>query len=233
MLHVYSPQVLSFLRWEAYLVYIPPLFAACDQSAVFDLMERHSFATLVTHGTRGLLASHLPFLLDREVGEHGTLVAHMARANHHWREFADGVEALVIFQGAHGYISPAWYEEHPSVPTWNYAVAHAYGTPRIIDDEAGVRRILERLVITHESGRDQPWAMNLPEDYYASMTKGIVAFEIRINRLEGKFKLSQNRPDVDQRHVLDRLSGSDDPAQRALAHAMRRALTDDRALEVD
>jgi transcriptional regulator len=206
---------------EASLVYIPPLFAARDQAAVFDLIEKHSFATLVTNGRSGLMASHLPFLVDRELGEHGLLLAHMARANPQWKEFTEDSEALVIFQAEHGYISPAWYEVHPSVPTWNYAVAHAYGTPRIIANEADVRRILERLVRTNESGRGEPWEMNLPEDYFACMVQGIVAFEIPISRLEGKFKLSQNRPPVDQQHVLDRLTQSDDPDQRALGNRMR------------
>jgi transcriptional regulator len=187
-------------------------------------MEKHSFATLVTHGHGGMTASHLPFLLDRQAGEHGTLTAHMARANPQWREFANGVEALVIFQAEHGYISPAWYEVHPSVPTWNYAVAHAYGIPRVVEDAVAVRSVLERLVEANESGRDEPWTMSLPEDYYAGMVKGIVAFEIPIRRLEGKFKLSQNRPAVDQQHVLDRLTESDDPEQRALGTRMARTL---------
>jgi transcriptional regulator len=187
-------------------------------------MEAHSFATLVTRGERGLTASHLPFLLDREAGAHGTLLAHMARANDQWREFGDGAEALVIFQGEHGYISPAWYEVHPSVPTWNYAAAHAYGTPRVINDEADVRRVLERLVRAHESDRAEPWVMDLPEDYYAGMVRGIVAFEIPISRLEGKFKLSQNRPTVDQQHVLEHLTSSVDPDQQALGNLMARTL---------
>jgi transcriptional regulator len=205
-------------------VYIPPLFAARDQSAVFDVMEQFSFATLVTNGPDGLTASHLPFLLDRAAGEHGTLLAHMARANPQWQAFADDVEALVIFQGEHGYISPAWYEVHPSVPTWNYVVAHAYGVPRVMEQPDRVRRVLEALVSQHESGRDEPWAMNLPEEYYAGMVKGIVAFEIPISRLEGKLKLSQNRPLVDQKHVLERLAASSDANKHAMASRMKHAL---------
>jgi transcriptional regulator len=202
-------------------VYIPPLFAVHDQSAIFEVMEHFSFATLVTNGERGLIAAHLPFLLDREAGEHGTLTAHMARANPQWQEFSESAEALVVFQGEHGYISPSWYGVHPSVPTWNYAVAHAYGIPRVIDDGTAVRSVLERLVAANESGRDEPWTMSLPEEYYAGMVKGIVAFEIPIRRLEGKFKLSQNRPAVDQAHVLNRLTASADPEQQALGKRMR------------
>jgi transcriptional regulator len=205
-------------------VYIPPLFAAHDRSTVFDLMEQYSFATLVTNGERGLIASHLPFLLDRAIGENGLLLAHMARANPQWRDFDEGTEALVIFQGEHGYISPAWYEVHPSVPTWSYAVAHAYGLPRVIEDEARVQAILERLVNTNEAHRENPWNMDLPADFLATMVNAIVAFEIPISRLEGKFKLSQNRPVVDQRHVLDKLLASDDPAQKELGKRMSATL---------
>ncbi len=205
-------------------MYIPPLFAVHDKSAIFEVIERFSFATLVTHAQNGLIASHLPFMLDRESGDDGTLIAHMARANPQWRDFVDGDDALVIFQGEHGYISPSWYEVHPSVPTWNYAVVHAYGKPHIINDEADVRSVLERLVKTNETGRDEPWVMDLPDEYYAGMVKGIVAFEIPITRLEGKFKVSQNRPAVDQKHVLDRLITSDDPDQQALGERMRATL---------
>jgi transcriptional regulator len=205
-------------------VYIPPLFAVHNRSAIFDLVEQHSFAALVTNGERGMMASHLPFLVDREAGENGTLLAHMARANPQWHEFDGGDEALVIFQAEHGYISPAWYEVHPSVPTWNYAVAHAYGVPRVISDEVRVRALLQRLVHTHESPRDDPWPMELPDDYYGQMVKGIVAFEIPITRLEGKFKLSQNRPPADQRRVMDRLTDSHEADQQSLGKRMRATL---------
>src|SRR5206468_2683175 len=132
----------------------------------------------------------------------GTLLSHMARANDQWQDFARGAEALVIFQGHHTYISPSWYEIHPSVPTWNYMVVHAYGTPRLITDDDRIRAALRELVATHESAFDEPWPMDLPDDYLRKMLRGIVAFEIPITRLEGKFKLSQNRSERDRQLVI-------------------------------
>src|SRR5207302_3988638 len=107
------------------------------------------------------VASHLPFLVYPDVDEHGTLVTHLARANDQWQDFASGAEALVIFQGDHAYISPSWYAAHPSVPTWNYMVVHAYGVPRVIADDERIWEILRSLVSKHEAGFDQPWPMDL------------------------------------------------------------------------
>src|SRR5690606_20020293 len=140
----------------------------------------------------------------------GVLTAHLARANGQWKAF-DGGEALVIFQGAHAYISPAWYETHPSVPTWNYATVHVYGVPQIVDDAATIRRILGDLVENHERGRDPEWEMHVPDDYYAKMVQSIVVFELPISRIEGKFKLSQNRSEADQVSVIAHLSESGYP----------------------
>jgi len=147
----------------------------------------------------------------------------MARANAQWKDFDQGVEALVIFQGPHTYISPSWYETQPSVPTWNYVVAHAYGVPQLIEDEARVWAILKELVAKHEEGFAKPWRMDNPDDYLRKMMRGIVAFEIPITRLEGKFKLSQNRSVRDQSRVVEALAHDPDPdAQRVMA--LMRAL---------
>jgi transcriptional regulator len=134
----------------------------------------------------------------------------MARANPQWRDFAAGREALVIFQGPHAYISPSWYESHPSVPTWNYAVVHAYGVPRIVEDHDTLYSMLEALVSTHEAAFVQPWRMDLPHDYMEKMMRAVVGFEIEIARLEGKLKLSQNRSEQDQQLVAEALSQSED-----------------------
>jgi transcriptional regulator len=193
-------------------MYIPNAFRASDQALLHQLMQQHNFATLVTQHEGAPFATHLPFMLDAQRGPHGTLLAHMARANPQWHDFASGQPALVIFQGPHAYITPSWYAPIASnVPTWNYAVAHAYGVPRIIEQNDALRAMLGRLVDTHEAGFAQPWRMELPDDYLDHMMRAIVGFEIEITRLEGKFKLSQNRPAADQRHVADALAASGDP----------------------
>jgi transcriptional regulator len=204
-------------------MYIPTFTAVTDPALLHDLMRRFSFATLVTTHEGRPTATHLPFLVNPEDGALGTLVAHMARANPQWRGFADGNEALVIFQGPHTYISPSWYEETVSVPTWNYAVAHAYGVPRLITDAGRVREALRSLVDTHEEGFEKPWAMDLPEDYLQRQLRAIVAFEVPITRLEGKFKLSQNRSTEDQRRVRDQLAMRPDANAQAV-QAMMQAL---------
>ena len=204
-------------------MYIPKFNAVSDPAILHDLMRRYSFATLVTTHDGAPFATHLPFMLDSEAGEHGTLIAHMARGNAQWRDFDGATEALTIFQGAHAYISPSWYEESVSVPTWNYAVVHAYGIPRIIEDEIRVRAILRALVDQHESGFEEPWQMDLPDEYLRKQIRAIVAFEMPITRLEGKLKLSQNRSPEDQHRVIEELSASADADAQAVA-AMMRAL---------
>ena len=141
-------------------MYIPHFNHVTDPAILHDLMQRFSFATLVTQHEGRPFATHLPFLVQPEHGDHGRLLAHLARANPQWTDFASGVEALVIFQGPHTYISPSWYDVHPSVPTWNYAVVHAYGAPRVIEEDAAIEEALRRLVATHEEGFEAPWTLD-------------------------------------------------------------------------
>ena len=210
-------------------MYIPKFNAVTDTALLFDLMRAFSFATLVTTHEGAPFATHLPFLIYPERGQQGTLVAHMARGNAQWRDLAsaeaEGREALVIFQGAHTYISPSWYADHAqdrmNVPTWNYMVVHAYGVPSVIEDETRVRGELRALVDQHEAGFETPWTMDLPEDYLRKQVGAIVAFEMPITRLEGKFKLSQNRSLGDQMRVIERLLASEDPNAREVGAAMR------------
>jgi transcriptional regulator len=207
------------------MMYNPKHFQVTDRTLLHGLMERFSFATLVTTHEGRPLATHLPFLIFPDAGDQGLLAGHMARANDQWRDFCDGGEALAIFQAQHAYISPSWYQAHPSVPTWNYMVVHAYGVPRVIEDEARVGEVLRALVDKHESAFDEPWRMDgLPDDYLRKMTRGIVAFEFPIARLEGKFKLSQNRSEIDQRRVVEALASSVDPLERDLGAVMAAAL---------
>lgn len=191
-------------------MYIPKSFSETDAAVLYQFMRAHNFAVFVTHGSASeIVASHLPFMVD---AERGVLRAHLARANPQWKAF-DGSESLVIFQGAHAYISPTWYETHPSVPTWNYATVHVYGVPQIVDDAETIHTSLADLVENHEHGRDPAWQMQLPDDYYAKMVQSIVVFEIPISRVEGKFKLSQNRSETDQLSVIAHLSASSDPLE--------------------
>ena len=201
-------------------MYIPDAFAETDLDRLHDLIEAYDFAMLITPGEPTPLVSHLPFVLDRANGSNGTLQAHMARGNPQWQSFAG--EALVVFRGPHSYVSPTWYEpDAPAVPTWNYAVVEAYGTPRIVDDAEELRAQQKRLVATHEAGRSPSWTMDgQPPAYIEGMLKGIVGFEIPIARLEGKFKLSQNRSTADQRQVAEALNDSGDEDGQALATLM-------------
>lgn len=203
-------------------MYIPKDFREEDRAVLHAFMRQHIFAALVTSGERGLSATHLPFYLDSSRGEQGILVAHMARANPQWQTFDGQREAMVIFQGAHAYVSPSWYEPaSTNVPTWNMAVVHAYGIPHIIEDHAELYALLNRLVSENEAGFETPWAMQSSEDYVHRRISAIVGFEFPISRLEGKFKLSQNRNEVDQQHVAEALSKSANDTDRAVAELMR------------
>jgi transcriptional regulator len=201
-------------------MYLPNVFREDNPAQLHALIQRYSFGILVTQHDGAPFASHLPFLLDAGRGPYGTLLAHMARANPQWRSFAEQREALVIFQGPHAYISPSWYDVEPSVPTWNYAVVHAYGTPRVIEDIAALRDMLRALVDVHEAAFEQPWEMRLPEDYLHKQMRAIVGFEIPITRLEGKLKLSQNRAEGDRRRVAATLRQSGDPSDADVADLM-------------
>jgi transcriptional regulator len=212
-------------------MYIPAHFAQPDPNVLFDLIEAHAFGLLVSaggslEGTGGLIASHIPFLLDRpgDGGDddgNGTLLCHLAAANDQVAAL-DGQEVLCIFQGPHGYVSPNWYAKKPAVPTWNYIVAHAYGRVRLIRDPAALRGIVDRLSNIYE-GPDGWKLDDEPDSFFAGMARGIVGLEIRVTRLQGKFKLSQNRPLADIDGVIANLRRLGGPDNLALADAMDAA----------
>jgi transcriptional regulator len=183
-------------------MYTPERFREDDTTTLLAFMREHSFGILVTRGDDAPFATHLPFLYDAECGDYGVLQAHMARANPQWRSFASEQEALVIFQGPHAYISPSWYDVALSVPTWNYAAVHVYGIPRIIEDSQLLYKQLKTLVGTHEAQFEQPWTFELPQDYIEKMMRGVVGFTLDIARLEGKFKMSQNRTPAEREKVI-------------------------------
>jgi transcriptional regulator len=203
-------------------MYIPASNAERSPAVLHDYIEAHPFATLVTASTEGLFATHLPLVLDRSRGAHGTLEGHVARANPHHRIADVAVEALAIFTGPDAYVTPAWYatkREHGRVvPTWNYVAVHAHATLRFHHDPAWLRRHLEALTARHETGRAEPWAItDAPAEYVERLVGGIVGVELAITRLEGKWKMSQNRPDADIDGVITGLSASPSAADRAVA----------------
>ena len=185
-------------------------------------MQNYSFATLVT-SVNEPMASHLPFLLDSRRGPFGTLRGHLARANPQWQSFNATSDALVIFQGPHAYISPSWYQNKMNVPTWNYVAIHAYGKPRIIEDKATFRSLLKETVNYYESNFPQPWTIDsLPETFFDKLQQQIVGFEIEITRLQGKFKLNQNRTTADRKGVVAALSNTPDPLSHQIAKFMNQ-----------
>jgi transcriptional regulator len=205
-------------------MYIPKHFELTDKATMHDLMRQFSFATIVSVLKGVPFATHMPVVVRPEFGEFGTLRTHIARANPQWETFSNqsgssDAEILVIFQGDHTYISPKWYETHPSVPTWNYVTVHAYGRPRIVEEPELVRELLDELIGTYEG--EKGWnSSNLSEKYMDGMMRGIVAFEIEITRLEGKMKLSQNRSEPDRHGVIAGLATSTSPDDQAIASQM-------------
>jgi transcriptional regulator len=203
------------------VVYLPPAFTETREEILVAHIERHDFGLLVTQGDAGLIASQIPFLIERRDGKL-YLEGHIARANPQRADLDGAAEALAIFAGPHAYISPSWYQAGPAVPTWNYATVHAYGAARRIADPDWLRDLVDRLTRRHEAREATPWRMAaLPEPYVASMLTGIVGIEIAVNRLEGKFKLSQNRPAADRPRIIAALEQREDAEARAVAQLMR------------
>lgn len=205
-------------------MYLPTHFEETRVDVLRELIRAHPLGALVTLTGAGLDASHLPFELDADREPFGTLRGHVARANPVWREFSRDVEALVIFQGPGAYVSPAWYSTKQAtgrvVPTWNYAVVHAHGPLRVVDDKAWLRDFVTRLTDRHESGRDDPWHVtDAPAEYIDGMLGAIVGIEIPLTRLRGKWKMSQNRPAHDRAGVVEGLARAGDP----VADLVRRA----------
>ncbi len=204
-------------------MYIPKAFREDDIAVMHVFMREYSFATLVTLQGGTPLANHYPFLLDAERGPYGTLRAHMARADPQWRTFDETKEALVIFQGPHAYVSPSWYvdEVELSVPTWNYSVVHAYGLPRLVEENTELYNILQATIQVNEASFENPWTIQMPDEHLQKKMQAIIGFEIQITRLEGKFKLSQNRSEDDQTRVAAALKESLSPQTAELMSRQR------------
>jgi transcriptional regulator len=208
-------------------MYVPRAFAVDDVPILHQQMLATPLPVLVTHASQGLIASHVPLLLNPDEGPYGTLYGHLARANPHCKALAEGVENLVIFAGEQAYISPSFYpskaEHGKAVPTWNYLAVHAYGTAEVFDDAERLLALVSRLSNKHEADRSDPWSVSdAPAGYIDSMLKAIVGFRLPIIRLDGKRKLSQNRDATDQAGVRKGLLANSNPQDHALAHLMAK-----------
>ena len=202
-------------------MYRPSHFDETRVDVLHALIAAFGMGILISHDRDGLEATHLPFLIEPGSGRHGRLIGHVARANPHWRRLDGEAETLIVFQGPHGYVSPSWYPSKQAdgkvVPTWNYAAVHAYGRATTFDDPARLRAVVAELTEVNERRFEAPWSIDdAPRDFTDRMLAAIVGIEVRITRLEGKLKLSQNRPDEDRHGVLSGLAETGSPSDDAL-----------------
>jgi len=205
-------------------MYIPAAFRETDTGKLHNFIDQNGFALLTSDGARGLVASHLPLLLDRTRGPLGTLLGHFAKAN---EQVGDGGRAvLVVFSGPHAYVSPTWYESPNTVPTWNYVAVHAYGVMNVVEDRASLSRTLEDLVQKYEASRPTPWLFDPDTAFHQKLLEGIVGFEIEITRLDGKWKLNQNHPPERRQRVISALNADGGHNQLEIARLMEASSTD-------
>ncbi|WP_342650054.1 FMN-binding negative transcriptional regulator [Pseudomonas sp. REB1044] len=207
-------------------MHIAKPFQDHDLQRLHQHMQSARLATLISYGDHGLLATHLPVLLDTDEGEFGTVYGHLARANRQWQDLQRGGEALLVFAGADAYVSPSYYpskhDDPKVVPTWNYVAVHAYGAVDVMHDAESLLQIVSRLTDLHEQGRSEPWAVaDAPADYIDGMLRAIVGIRLPIARLQGARKLSQNRSAADIQGVHAGLADSRDPLDQSLAAQMR------------
>lgn len=205
-------------------MYTPPAYAEKDAELLRACMRQWSFATLVTHGAQGVQATHLPFLVDEpaDEGDLGTLVTHLARGNAQFGDLQAGAEALVLFQGPHAFISPSWYENRHTFPTWNYTAIHARGQPELIESAEGLLEVLDRVVAHYDTPLGGSWQFRaMPSDFTATRLRAIVALHIPIASLEGKMKMNQDKSVADRRGVIAALEKQGDAQSLAVARLIR------------
>jgi len=203
------------------LVYIPKHFQVTDMQKLTSFIKEHSFATLFSQTAGEPFATHLPFLLDKDASGEYYLLGHMARTNPHWEYIKDQV--LVVFQGPHAYISPTWYQELNSVPTWNYAAVHVYGEFVSVAQEE-LLQILKDTINTYEASLVLPWMTDLNNDFNGQLMKMIVGFKIKITRIEGKWKLNQNHSADRRIRAIAGLRQLKDSDSNKIADLMERTL---------
>jgi transcriptional regulator len=213
-------------------MFLPDHFRVDDLAEMHALMRARPLATLVSAGPSGLYATHLPTVLKPD-GPFGAIECHLSRANPHWKDLAEGGEALMIFQGPDAYITPNWYpsktETQKVVPTWNYAVVHAYGVPEVMQDRDWLRRHVGDLTAQQEQGEARPWEVtDAPASYIDVMLRGIVGFRFAVTRLEGKWKMSQNREMRDRAGVVKGLGERHAGDDQEIAGLVERHITPDR-----
>jgi transcriptional regulator len=204
-------------------MYLPTAFAERNLSKLHEFIEQNSFGLVISYAEGQPVASHLPLLLDRTAGAKGALIGHMARANHQWRQAA-GQEVLAIFSGPHTYISPTWYQAEQVVPTWNYVAVHAYGRLMLIQEPDALLKIVGDLVHAYERSLPEPWLLDGWEDFVQRKLEQIVGFRIALERIEGKWKLSQNHPVEPRRRVIQALKNHGDENSIAIAALMEETL---------
>ena len=208
-------------------MYIPSQFEESRVEVLHQLIRTYSLGTLVTLSASGMEANHIPFHLTPEPTPFGTLQGHVARANPTWKSFNPELESLAIFHGPGGYVSPSWYptarEHGKGVPTWNYAVVHAYGQLRVIDDAAWVREQSGSLTAQQESAFDSPWSVaDAPQDFIERLVGSIVGIELTITRLIGKWKISQNQPEQNRDGMIQGLRAQGTHQALELAESMEK-----------
>jgi len=200
-------------------MYIPNSFKETDPDILYPFVKDHNFGTVFSQTKNGPVATHLPFIVNRE---EDILIAHFARENKHWQHITQGEELLIVFQGPHGYISPSWYKEKNTVPTWNYAAVHVYGTPVITHDLDELRKMVDSLTHHHEQNIDSDWDYEAAHKKRDQLIKGIVGLSVHVNRMEGQFKFNQNRSQEDRVEVIKALEKSDLESDRSIAEIMKR-----------
>ena len=211
-------------------MYLPPYHRLDDEAAQFDLIERHPLGTWVCQGAAGLTVNHIPFLLDRSQGPHGTLLGHVARANTVWHELNTAMPSVVAFMGPQGYITPSWYpgkaEHGRVVPTWDYAAVHVHGVARVVNDPDRLLDLLTRLTDAHEARQATAWQVaDAPADFIESLMRAIVCIQIPITRLEGRLKASQDEAHADRQGTVAGLRARGCEADHALADLVENTLT--------
>ncbi len=206
-------------------MYSPSSFLEKDPALTLDLIRRNNFGLFITNGEKSPHITHLPFMVEEKDGQAYKLITHMARANKHWRKLKDGDEVLCVFNGPHAYISPSWYQDRVTVPTWNYATVHVRGSLKLIHDEESLRKIVTDLTLHMESTVESDWKLSEGEETIPVELKAIVGAEIEISSCITKMKFNQNRSLEDQRKVIAHLENSDLTGAAEMAAIMKRNLS--------
>jgi transcriptional regulator len=202
-------------------MYIPKTFEVNDRTKLLEFVKNNSFGILFSQTNEGPFATHLPFLIDESRGRNGVLTSHMAKPNSHWKNL-NNKEVLVVFPGPHAYISPTWYNETNTVPTWNYVAVHILGEFKLVENKAEMKDIIEKMVDFYESSMPNPWKAEFDDMFIDGLMNGIVGFEINIKKIEGKWKLNQNHSVQRQQNLINGLKTSNECNSQETAKLMEQ-----------